>query len=65
MCGSDILLFAIPFIVAGAAYAAVFVKMLRLEKAWARWLVVTLASLGASAVSLAIGMAIAFNLEGT
>jgi hypothetical protein len=65
VCSSDVILFVVPLIVAATAYVVVFLKMITLQRAWARRLSVALATLVASAISLEIGAVIAFNLWGT
>lgn len=64
LCGSDIILFAIPFVVATVAYAAVYAKMIRVQNMWTRRLLVAVASLATCAISTEIGMVIAFNSWG-
>ncbi len=65
MCGSDIALFVIPFVVATAAYAAVFFRMIQTQNVWTRGMLVAIICSVAGAISTIVGMAIAFNLWGT
>jgi hypothetical protein len=65
LCGSDTILFVVPFVAAATAYAAVLVRMIRTRKSWTRGLLVAILSLLAGVISSGIGMMIAFNLWGT
>ena len=65
MCGSDITLFVIPFVAAVAAYAAVFARIIKVQRVWTRGLLVMVASVLTGVFSTEIGMTIAFNLLGT
>ena len=65
ICGSDFVLFAIPFGLAATAYAVVFANVIKVQNVWARRLLIAFASLGTGAMSAGIGMVVAFSWWGT
>lgn len=65
ICGSDITLFIIPFVIAFAAFAIVFARMIKTKQLRAHGLLVIIASIISGTVSTVTGMTIAFNLWGT
>jgi hypothetical protein len=65
LCGSEIVVFDIPFLVAVMAYAVVFARIIRTHTLWTRGLFILLASMAAGVISAIIGMIIAFNTWGT
>ena len=64
-CGSDVVLIHVPFVLAAIAYAVVYRGLIRIPNPWLRGGLVLLSSVGSAGISMAIGMAIAFNRWGT
>ena len=65
LCGSDVTLFVVPLVVAGLAYATVFLRVIKTRTLFSRVLLAMVAGLVVGIVSAGIGMLIAFNLWGT
>jgi len=64
-CDSEFVLFALPFGLAIAAYAAILVATLTLRNGAKRLLLSLALATGLSVMSELVGMTIAFNLMGT